>query len=119
MQSGEYFWIKAKTEEGKRFGEEWQPGQVHEDGEVDVCGADVCGQRDDFEIGPKVIGPDELVVSSLLYREALEGLRDRFAMAALAAHVGDFQIVYATTMTDALAEKCYSIADAMMEVRKK
>lgn len=54
----------------------------------------------------------ELVVPARLYREAIETLRDKFALAALAG--------FGTGVAaDRTAQLCYAQADAMIEARKK
>lgn len=94
MNNGEYYWIKSKD------GGHWEIGVGDENGTLRRCGS-------------RRLSAEE-VLSAVTVRD----MRDRFAVAALAAHVGDFQVMYATTTRDALAEKCYAIADPMLAARQ-
>ncbi len=77
-----------------------------------LIGSTATWAIEQWEIGPKVIGHDELIVPARPAVEAQENLRDRFAMAALGALDGSMS-------PEDTADAAWEYADAMLAARSK
>lgn len=74
MENGEYYWIKYKD------GGDWEIGVMDSPGYLRRCGSRQLATGI-FNIGPKVIGPHELIVPAHLLARELEELKDQFVAA--------------------------------------
>lgn len=99
MQTGEHFWVRHKQ------GAEWFIGLIYRD-KIEFVGTTHKSNMADFDIGPKVIRPDD--TPSVL--TVAVSMRDQFAMAALAGFGCGVH-------PDRVAKLCYEQADAMMAER--
>lgn len=121
LSEGEYYWIKPR--EDSMLGSEWMIGRVTtREGSKGgvwffVAGNEVEEPWGDFELGPKVIQHNELIVPARLLMEARESLRDQFAMAAITGLYASESATMDFGPSEVAADT-YRIADAMMKARE-